>query len=152
MTSPDGINWTSRISAVDNEWRSICYGNGLFVVVSSSGTGNRVMTSSKQEISFNYNNNQKNGEQTFTDTVNAQKGILVSDATKETNGDDAISIAQGTDPTTSAADQISIFATSGANCTLGLRTEASVVTETVTSDRTLSIVVNGVSYKLCLKS
>jgi hypothetical protein len=45
MTSPDGITWTSRVSAADNEWMGIAYGNGLFVAVSSSGTGNRVMTS-----------------------------------------------------------------------------------------------------------
>ena len=41
MTSPDGINWKSRTSAADNHWRSIAYGNGLFVAVSSDG----VMTS-----------------------------------------------------------------------------------------------------------
>jgi hypothetical protein len=45
MTSPDGITWTSRTSAADNSWRSVTYGNGLFVAVSSSGSGNRVMTS-----------------------------------------------------------------------------------------------------------
>lgn len=38
-------NWVSRVSAADNEWRSITYGNGLFVAVAKSGTGNRVMTS-----------------------------------------------------------------------------------------------------------
>ena len=37
--------WTIRTSAADNDWRSVCYGNGLFVAVSYSGTGNRVMTS-----------------------------------------------------------------------------------------------------------
>ena len=42
---PLGITWTSRTSAADNGWRSITYGNGIFVAVSSSGTGNRVMTS-----------------------------------------------------------------------------------------------------------
>jgi hypothetical protein len=46
MTSPDGITWTSRTSAVDNNWQSVTYGNGLFVAVASSGIGNRVMTSS----------------------------------------------------------------------------------------------------------
>jgi hypothetical protein len=46
MTSPDGINWTFRTSAVNNSWFSVCYGNGLFVTVSADGTGNRVMTSS----------------------------------------------------------------------------------------------------------
>ena len=45
MTSPDGINWTSRSTPVDNNWQSVCYGNGLFVAVSTSGEGNRVMTS-----------------------------------------------------------------------------------------------------------
>jgi hypothetical protein len=37
--------WTSRTSANDNTWRSVTYGNGLFVTVSGSGSGNRVMTS-----------------------------------------------------------------------------------------------------------
>ena len=37
--------WTSRTSAADNFWYSVTYGNGLFVAVSASGTGNRVMTS-----------------------------------------------------------------------------------------------------------
>lgn len=40
-----GITWTSRTSAADNSWRSVAYGNGLFVAVSNTGTGNRVMTS-----------------------------------------------------------------------------------------------------------
>jgi hypothetical protein len=40
-----GISWISRTSVVDNQWYSVCYGNGLFVAVSSSGTGNRVMSS-----------------------------------------------------------------------------------------------------------
>jgi hypothetical protein len=37
--------WTSRNSAADNFWFSVTYGNGLFVAVAQSGTGNRVMTS-----------------------------------------------------------------------------------------------------------
>ena len=45
MTSPDGITWTSRTSAVDNRWRSVTYANGLFVSVADTGTGDRVMTS-----------------------------------------------------------------------------------------------------------
>ncbi|WP_270167615.1 hypothetical protein [Paenibacillus sp. SYP-B4298] len=40
-----GIRWKSRTSAAENYWMSVCYGNGLFVAVSDSGTGNRVMTS-----------------------------------------------------------------------------------------------------------
>ena len=45
QAAADGITWTSRTSAADNNWDSITYGNGLFVAVSTSGTGNRVMTS-----------------------------------------------------------------------------------------------------------
>jgi len=47
MSSPDGITWTLRNSAVDNNWYSICWSPelGLFVVVSITGTGDRVMTS-----------------------------------------------------------------------------------------------------------
>jgi hypothetical protein len=49
VTSPDGITWTSRTSAADNEWCSVTWGtpggSSLFVAVAVSGTGNRVMTS-----------------------------------------------------------------------------------------------------------
>jgi hypothetical protein len=45
MTSPDGITWTIRTSAADNNWVAVTYGNGLFVAVAESGSGNRVMTS-----------------------------------------------------------------------------------------------------------
>ena len=38
-------SWTSRTSAADNYWGSVAYGNGLFVAVAYTGTGNRVMTS-----------------------------------------------------------------------------------------------------------
>ena len=45
MSSTDGITWTARTAATTNTWKSVTYGNGLFVAVSSNGTGNRVMTS-----------------------------------------------------------------------------------------------------------
>ena len=37
--------WTLRTSAADNYWSSVTYGNGLFVAVAFSGTGDGVMTS-----------------------------------------------------------------------------------------------------------
>ena len=40
-----GVNWTERTSAADNNWQSVAYGNGLFVAVAATGSGNRVMTS-----------------------------------------------------------------------------------------------------------
>jgi hypothetical protein len=45
-TKNDAITWMTSVSAVDNVWTSVTYGNGLFVAVANSGTGNRVMTSS----------------------------------------------------------------------------------------------------------
>jgi hypothetical protein len=42
----DFIKWRLRTSATDNNWTSVAYGNGVWVAVSSSGTGNRVMSSS----------------------------------------------------------------------------------------------------------
>jgi hypothetical protein len=40
----DGIIWSGH-NVNSNSWNSVAYGNGLFVAVASSGTGNRVMTS-----------------------------------------------------------------------------------------------------------
>ena len=40
-----GFPWTSRTSAADNPWIAVTYGDGLFVAVATSGSGNRVMTS-----------------------------------------------------------------------------------------------------------
>jgi len=42
---PKSILWTSRTPASTNQWQSVSYGNGLYVAVAASGTGNRVMTS-----------------------------------------------------------------------------------------------------------
>lgn len=38
--------WTSRSSASDDGWRSVAYGDGMFVAVARNGAGGRVMTSS----------------------------------------------------------------------------------------------------------
>ncbi len=42
--SVDAISWTAQTGAEANQWKSVTYGNGLFVAVSDSGT-HRVMTS-----------------------------------------------------------------------------------------------------------
>lgn len=44
MTSPDGINWTTRTGS-NQFWRAVTFGNGLFVAVASTGILNRVQTS-----------------------------------------------------------------------------------------------------------
>jgi hypothetical protein len=65
-----------------------------------------------------------------------------------------IGIGNGTEPTTSPADMVQLYSVdlSAGNATLGIRTETAVVTESVTSDRTLSVRINGTTYKICLKS
>lgn len=47
MTSPDGITWTARTSALQYGWQKVAYGNGLFIAVASTGavTTTRIMTS-----------------------------------------------------------------------------------------------------------
>ena len=40
-----GRTWTLQQSAANNDWRNVTYGNGLFVAVAFTGTGNLVMTS-----------------------------------------------------------------------------------------------------------
>jgi hypothetical protein len=45
VKSSEMMLWVSRTPAANKGWFSICYGNGLFVAVSNTGTGGRVMTS-----------------------------------------------------------------------------------------------------------
>ena len=46
QATADGMTWTSRTSASDNDWYGITYGNGLFVAVSPiSSPSSQVMTS-----------------------------------------------------------------------------------------------------------
>jgi hypothetical protein len=70
-----------------------------------------------------------------------------------TNAVGVLGIGNGTEPASSPADMVQIYSVdlSAGNATLGLRTETAVVSESVVSDRTLSIRINGTTYKLCLK-
>jgi hypothetical protein len=70
-----------------------------------------------------------------------------------TNAAAALGIFNGTEPASSPADMVQLYSVdlSAGNATLGLRTETAVVTETVVSDRTLSVRINGTTYKICLK-
>ena len=63
ITSPNGITWTSQISASNNNWSSVIYVQelSLFVAVATSGINNRVMTSNNgitwsSQISASNNN------------------------------------------------------------------------------------------------
>ncbi len=42
----DGYVWKTQVSAADNNWQSVTFGNNLFVAIANTGNGNRVMTSS----------------------------------------------------------------------------------------------------------
>jgi len=112
MTSLDCINWTIRTSAVDNNWSSITYGVpssgiytgvGLFVAVSTSGTGNRVMTSpdgitwtirtsaaDNSWRSVTYGNGlfvAVSGSATSTDVMTSPDGITWTTRTPSVNND-----------------------------------------------------------------
>lgn len=43
-TSLDGVNWVTRTPPATNSWNCVGWGNGIFVAMSITGTGNRVMT------------------------------------------------------------------------------------------------------------
>lgn len=65
-----------------------------------------------------------------------------------------IALKTGSAPTSSLADVLQLYSVdvSAGNATLGLFVERAVVSESVTSDRTLTIFVNGVQYKVLLKA
>lgn len=71
-----------------------------------------------------------------------------------TNAAGVLALFNGTAPTTSPADTVQLFSAdiSAGNASLGIRTETAVVTESVTSDRTLAVTINGTVYKICLKA
>ena len=46
MTSRDGYSWKlQNAPPLDIWWKSVTYGNGLFVAAGASGNNNRIMTS-----------------------------------------------------------------------------------------------------------
>ena len=87
-------------------------------------------------------------------TLTAQGNLGLGTSTFGTSAVSVLGIKNGTVPSTSPVDMIQIFSVdlSAGNATLGLRTETAVATETVTSDRTLSVKINGTTYKICLKA
>jgi hypothetical protein len=87
--------------------------------------------------------------------VTTTKNLLIGGVTAAgTSAVGVLGIGNSTVPSTSPADMIQIFSVdlSAGNATLGLRTETAVVTESVVSDRTLSVKINGTTYKICLKA
>lgn len=61
-----GVNWTMRNTPANISWQSVTYGNGTFVAVAGSGTGNRVMTSIDGITWTSRTSAENNGWQTVT--------------------------------------------------------------------------------------
>lgn len=50
--SIDGFNWTSVNSPVLNAWNDICYGNGVYIAVSTNGVGNQILRSTDNAVTW----------------------------------------------------------------------------------------------------
>ena len=70
----------------------------------------------------------------------------------ETNSQGALTIKKGVEPTSSTADQLTIFATTDSSTTLGIRSEQTVATETLTPDSSYTVRINGTLYKIPLEA
>lgn len=122
-------------------------GTQFYVATGKVGTG----TLRPLMFSAGYGDGSTNENQLV---LTAAGNIGIGVAAHGTSAVRVLGIANGTEPSTSPADMIQLYSVdlSAGNATLGIRTETAVVTETVVSDRTLSVRINGVTYKLCLKS
>jgi len=87
-------------------------------------------------------------------SIDASGNVGIGTITFGTSAAGVLALFNGTVPSTSPADTVQLFSVdlSAGNATLGIRTETALVTETVVSDRTLSIKHNGVTVKLCIKA
>jgi hypothetical protein len=83
MTSTDGIEWTVRTSAPNQQWQSVTYGDGQYVAVATSGTGNRVMTgtvfhSASHTVSFTVATTRSISVERITDAGTPGSGTTVA--------------------------------------------------------------------------
>jgi len=86
-----GTTWVSRTASIANNWRCVTYGNGLFVAVAASGTGNRVMTSPD-----GINWTTRNSPADFTwSSVTYGNGLFVAVAQNGLNGTSVMTSQDG---------------------------------------------------------
>ena len=136
-----GTDWTIRTSAADNDWRSVTYGNGLFVAVANSGAGNRVMTSGKTEFNALATNNIyqggmgiMGGNVGIDNTVPANKlavsgNVSVGNTAAGISATRTLLLENGTIPSTSPANAIQLYAEDvSASTELKVRDEAGNIT------------------------
>ena len=156
----DGTASRSSLQLISNnsqKMRASCYAESYTtsaftttadsVSIYSSGCANGMRIGTVDATSLYLGTND-----TQTHEIDSNKNLLSNSATAETSSVGALTMKQGTDPTTSTADQISVFATSGANATLGLRTEASVAADTDETkfSHKLAVKINGTDYYIML--
>lgn len=140
--------------AGSNAWIGYAYAAGQWFT--NSGAGDlcyRNATGKKTHIGID-DGGGGSGTQAATLSFIGSQNIGLGVTAVGTSGVKVLGIGNGTVPSTSPADMIQIFSVdlSAGNATLGLRTETAVVTETVVSDATLSVQINGTTYKICLKA
>ena len=84
--------------------------------------------------------------------MDSTNNVFINGASKPTDSVGGLHMKQGTDPTSSSADQISFFATAGANSTLGIRTEQTVAADTDETQFSHKhrININGTEYYIML--
>jgi hypothetical protein len=132
---------------VKSDNSAFCYGAYIYVyqtgAAGASSVGARMAF-----VTYDASNNA------YTMTLDNLGNLGIGTSTFGTSASSVFAIKNGAEPSSSPVDIVQIYSVdlSAGNATLGLRTETSVVTESVVSDRTLSIRVNGTTYKLCLKA
>lgn len=154
QSSDYGETWTSFYTSA-NAYHVQCLeylGNGIIL----GGTLGSTSSPNPDLIiksTIDYNVYQKFIEK--TDNLQYNSLILgetpVNLASTPISDEHMIIIQQGTEPTYSDVNQIGIFATSGDSCTLGLITEATPVSESLTPNYSFTVKLNGVSYKIPLE-
>lgn len=78
--------------------------------------------------------------------------IILSGGVVGTSGVGVLALGNGTVPSTSPADTVQLFSVdlSAGNATLGIRTETAVAAEVAVSTHTLSIKINGATYRMLM--
>ena len=86
--------------------------------------------------------------------IDANGNVGISTSTFGTSAVGVLALVNKTVPSTSPADTVQLFSVDIAadNASLGLRTEAAVAIETNTSNRRLTVNINGTNYKLLLST
>ena len=92
---------------------------------------------------------------TLAMTINSSQNLGLGTQTFGTSAAKVLGIFNGTEPSTSPADMVQLYSVdlSADNATLGLRTETAVAVEALlASTHTLSVRINGTTYKVLLST